>query len=41
MDNLRELLGIRRMDKVPNAQIREVCGVTKRLDKRINEGMLR
>ena len=26
MDNLRGLLGISRMDKVPNAQIRELCG---------------
>ena len=26
--NLRGLLGIRRMDKVPNARIREFCGVT-------------
>ena len=25
MDNLRGLLGIRRMDKVPNARIREFC----------------
>ena len=29
MDNLRVLLGIRRMDKVPNAQIRELCGVRR------------
>ena len=29
MDNLRSLLGIKRMDKVPNAQIRQLCGVTK------------
>ena len=28
MDNLKGLLGIRRMDKVPNAWIRELCGVT-------------
>ena len=27
MDNLRGLLGIRRMDRVPNAWIRELCGV--------------
>ena len=27
MDNFRGLLGIRRMDRVPNAQIRELCGV--------------
>ena len=25
MDNLKGLLGIRRMDRVPNAQIRELC----------------
>ena len=29
MDNLRGLLGIRRMDRVSNARIRELCGVTK------------
>ena len=27
MDNLRFLLGIRKMDKVSNARIRELCGV--------------
>ena len=40
MDNLRGLLGIRRMDRVPNAQIRELCGVKKGLDERIDEGIL-
>ena len=35
MDNLRGLLGIRRMDKVLNAQIRELCS-----DERIDEGIL-
>ena len=40
MGSLRELLGIRRMDRVPNAQIRELCRVKKSLDKRIYEGML-
>ena len=29
MDNLRGLLGTRRMDKVPNAQIRQLCRVTE------------
>ena len=29
MDKLRGLLGIRGMDKIPNAWIRELCGVTK------------
>ena len=32
MDNLKGLIGIRRMDKVQNAKIREVCGVTKRVN---------
>ena len=41
MDNLRGLLGIRRMDKVLNAWIRELCRMTKRVDKRINEDVLR
>ena len=40
MDNLRGLLGIRRMDKVPNARIRELCGGTKGLDEKIDEGVL-
>ena len=29
MDDLRGLLGIRRMEKVPNERIKELCGVTK------------
>ena len=29
MENLRGFLGVRRMDRVPNARIRESCGVTK------------
>ena len=39
--NLRGLLSIRRMDKFLNAQIRELCGVTKGVDERIDEGVLR
>ena len=39
MDNLRGLLGIRKMYRVPNAQIRELSGV-KGLDEMIDEGML-
>ena len=31
MDNFRVLLGIRRMDRVPNARIRELCVVKKGL----------
>ena len=41
MDNLRVLLDIRRMDKVPNAWIRESCGMMKRVDKKIAEGVLK
>ena len=40
MDNLRRLLGIRRMDRVTNAMIRELCGVKKGLDERVDEGVL-
>ena len=29
MKNLKGLMGIRRMDNVPSARIRELCGVTK------------
>ena len=40
VDNLKGLLGIRRMDIVPNAQIRKLYRVTKGVEKRINEGVL-
>ena len=33
MNNLKGLLGIRRMDKFPNSWIKELCVVTKRLMK--------
>ena len=33
MDNLRGLLGIKRMDRVPNEQIRELCGMKKGLEE--------
>ena len=39
MENLRGLLGIRKMDKVTNARIRELYGVKKSIDKR--KGVLR
>ena len=29
IDNLRCLLGIKRMDRVPNTRIRELCGVVR------------
>ena len=34
------MLGIRRMDRIANAQIRELCGVRKGLDERIYEAVL-
>ena len=40
MDNLRGLLGIKRRDRVPNPQIRELCRVTKEVDERIDESFL-
>ena len=39
MDNLRGLLGIRRVDRIPNAQVRELCEVTKGVEERIKEGV--
>ena len=41
MDNFKGLLVIRRMNRVQNAKIRELCEVTKGVDERIDEGVLR
>ena len=41
VDNLKSLVGIRRMDKASNAGIRQLCGMTKGLDEKIDEGVLR
>ena len=41
MDNLRGLLDVRKMDKVPNARIIELCGMAKSVDERVDEGMFR
>src|SRR5678816_1261878 len=41
MDNLRGVLGVRRIDKMRNELIREWCGVKKGVNERINESMLR
>ena len=41
MNNLRCLLGITRMGKIPNAWLRELCGMPKGLDEMSNEGVLR
>ena len=40
MDKLRSLLGIRRMDTVPNARIRELCGMAKGVKERIEKDVL-
>ena len=39
-DSLRGLLSIRKMDRIPNARIRELCVVRKGLDERIDESIL-
>ena len=41
MDNFRGLLGIRKTDRIPNARITELCRVTKGVNERIGEGVLR
>src|SRR5678815_4204400 len=41
MDNLWGVLGVRRIDKMRNESIRELCGVKKGVNERINESMLR
>ena len=40
MDNFTGLMGIRRLDKVQNARIRQLCRVMKGVDKKIDEGVL-
>ena len=41
MVNLRGLMGIRRRDKVPNARIKQLCGVTKGVDEKVDKNVLR
>ena len=41
MDNFRGLFNIRRMDRVLHIWIRELCRVTKRINKRMDEAVLR
>ena len=41
MDNLRKLLGIRRMDRVLNARIRGLCRVRNSLEEMFDECVLR
>ena len=40
MDDLRGLLAIRRIDRVPNAWIRELSGCTKGVDEMTGKGVL-
>ena len=40
MDDIRGLLGVRRMDRVPNARIKKLCGVMNGVDEMIDEGVL-
>ena len=40
VDNLRGLLAIRRIGRIPNARIRKFCGVKKRQNIRIDEDLL-
>ena len=39
MDNLRSVLGNRRMDRVPNTRKRELSKVTKGVNERIDESV--
>ena len=41
MRDLRGFLGIKKMDRAPNVQIRDLCGVRKSLDEKIDGGILR
>ena len=40
MDKIGSFLGIRRMDRVPNARIRELCGMVKGVYESIKEDVL-
>ena len=41
MDNLKGLLGMRRMNRVPNTRIRELCRAAKGVDERVDGSALR
>ena len=41
MDNLKGLLGIRRIDRIPNSKVKEICDLKKAVDKRTEESALR
>ena len=40
MDKIKSFLGIRRMGRVPNARIKELCGMAKGVDERIKKDVL-
>ena len=40
MENLKGLLGIRRLDRALNVHIRELCRMMKGVDERNNKGVL-
>ena len=37
MDKIRSLLGIRRMDRIPNARTKELCGMAKGVYERLRK----
>ena len=39
MDNLRGLMGLKRMDRGPNVRKSELCGVTKGVGEKIDESV--
>ena len=41
MNNLRGLLGIWRVDRVLNIQIRKLCGVMKEVDESVDKNVLK
>ena len=36
MNNLKGLIGVKRMGRVPNARVGELCGVAKGVDEKID-----
>ena len=40
MNNLKSVLGIRRIDKIPNAPVRQFCEVTKSVDEKMYSPMV-
>lgn len=40
MDNLSDVFGVRRINKMRNKHIKEMCDVKKRINESINESMI-